>query len=98
MTYPRGLYDLVITVAVVRALDAGRDHADTHALAADDASDRLLAVMREQLRRILDGSNAGSDDERVQLQLQLVNDLLRHVRSARPTSAELIDTLAEPAR
>ncbi len=61
MTYPRGLYDLLPTEAVVRALDASRDHAETQPLVAEDASDRLLDVLREQLRRILDDSSADTD-------------------------------------
>ncbi len=97
MTYPRGLYDLLITEAVVRALEASRDEADTQSLVAEDASERLLGVLREQLRRILDDFSAENDDERVRVQLQLVNDLLRHVRETLPHGAELIDTLAEPA-
>ncbi len=95
MTLARGLYDLVITDAVIRALATSRDTADTEPMAPEAASDRLLEVLVEQLRRVLDEVDS---NERAQAigQVQFVTDLLRFVRETTPRGAELVDTLADP--
>jgi len=97
MSLPHGLYDLVITQAVRRALDEGRaGEAATRSIEADDAAERFLDALAGQLRRLLEDVEGENDSDRVRRQLQLVNDLMRHLRRTSPGSESLIDALDDP--
>ena len=96
MTSQRGLYDLVITEALARSLKTvAPDVADTRPLDADEAPERLLEVLGNQLQRILTDI-AGEPPERALSQLKLVNDLLRELRDRGLITADELDTVAEP--
>ena len=98
MSLPHGLYDLVITEAVARTLEAQRgDHADISELGDDSLSTRLAEVLREQLARVLH-DHAGDGDAGTTRQLELINELLRHVRESTNTDGDLVELLATPAR
>lgn len=98
VSLPHGLYDLVITEAVARTLEAQRgDHADISELGDDSLSTRLAEVLREQLARVLH-DHAGDGDDGTTRQLELINELLRHVRESTNTDGDLVELLATPAR
>ena len=80
MSLSRGLYDLVLTEAVARALEQiGHDVPDLHDLDNADTAERLIEVLGRQLRSILDHLDSG-DEGPAHAQLALVNGLLAQIR------------------
>jgi len=81
MDLPQGLYDLVVTDAVARALEgvgAGRSEVEDFA-AGEDASELLIDALQRQLARVL--PDVGGDGGQALAQLELINALLRHIRA-----------------
>jgi len=98
MSLSRGLYDLVLTDAVTRALgEIAPDVPDIRDLDEAETPGRLVEVLGQQLRRILDHLD-GEDSERARAQLALVNDLLRRIRTDRPSARDIVDAVATPPR
>lgn len=96
MTHPHGLYDLLLTESVARALDPER--ATTDPLHPEEAAARLVEALRSQLGRLLDEINLGGSTEKLVDQLRLTNEVLRHVRTLRAEAEAIVDPVAEPAR
>jgi superfamily II DNA or RNA helicase/HKD family nuclease len=97
MTLFTGLYDLVITNAVRQALsDADNVHPHIAPLGHEEAADRLVDALVEQIRRTLENVTADTDAEATLAQLRMINDLLGYVRRSQ-NDASTIDDLSEPA-
>ncbi len=100
MTLPTGLYDLLLTEGLQRALDPGT--ADLKELRAG-AQDALIDTLGRQLALALDDL-ASDESEKATRQLELVNDLLVHLRkrltndSVDAATADAIDLVASPLR
>jgi len=94
MSLPHGLYDLVITEAVARALEAQRSEAELGDLTEQELAPRLAEVLREQLARVLsDYTSSETANE-----LDLVNGLLRLLRESTGDGDDVVDLLSDPPR
>jgi superfamily II DNA or RNA helicase/HKD family nuclease len=98
MSFPRGLYDLVLTEAVVRSLaEIAPDVFDVRLLTDEEAPDRFIDALSAQLRSILGDLARGEADQAI-AQLELINGLLSQVRATRADGDDLIEPLAMPPR
>jgi superfamily II DNA or RNA helicase/HKD family nuclease len=106
MTLPDGLYDLLLTESLTRALATiDSNSADVLALKGG-ASEFLADVITRQLATILEDVS-GDDADKTKRQLELVNELLVMLRqrlnagacsNGTSTSAEVVDLVASPLR
>ena len=97
MTLKRGLYDLLTTDALSRAIAASPyDLAEITPLSADGSTERLIDGLSRQLRAILDDVT-GVGDDRQFAQLTLINSLLHTVREEHPRAAAEVDSIKAPA-
>jgi superfamily II DNA or RNA helicase/HKD family nuclease len=98
MPLSEGLYDILVTDTVARALaDAHPDTVTTRDLDHAEAADRLAEVLALQMRRILADMEDG-DAEGLRTQLELVNGLLRDLRGRLGTASAEPDLLPPPPR
>lgn len=97
MEFHEGIYDQVLTDAVFAALSQATadDTRKVIPLQPDDAPARLADVLAQQLVRILDDL-AGSGQEKLQRQLELVNAILVTTRQRLGRSGDAIDTIRAP--
>lgn len=98
MTLSRGLYDLLVTEAVARALDdltTGRPALqDVH---AEELPERIADALGRQLRAALEQVDA-EDDEQARAQLALVNRMLARLREEIGGDPAAVDPIVEPAK
>jgi superfamily II DNA or RNA helicase/HKD family nuclease len=98
MTFPRGLYDLVLTEAVARSLEnLAPDVPALRDLDTEEVTERLIDVLGRELRGILDHLDGGHEEE-ARAQLELVNGLLAQLRADRRSSEELVELVETPPR
>ena len=97
MEFHEGIYDQVLTDAVFAALSQATadDTRKVIPLQPDDAPARLADVLAQQIVRILDDL-AGSGQEKLQRQLELVNAILVTTRQRLGRSGDAIDTIRAP--
>lgn len=97
MEFHEGIYDQVLTDAVFAALSQATadDTRKVIPIQPDDAPARLADVLAQQLVRILDDL-AGSGQEKLQRQLELVNAILVTTRQRLGRSGDAIDTIRAP--
>jgi hypothetical protein len=98
MTLSRGLYDLLLTEAVARALDnltTGR--AALHDVDAEELPERVADALGRQLRVALEQVDA-SDDEQARAQLALVNGMLARLREETGAGRAEVDPIVEPPK
>jgi superfamily II DNA or RNA helicase/HKD family nuclease len=99
MRLPPGLYDLIVSEATSKAIDTLQPEAvAVENLRSDSAADRLIDAVREQLARVVQDLDAGTDEAHVLQQLHLINELLRHVRGSELADADSVDLLSQPPR
>jgi superfamily II DNA or RNA helicase len=99
VTLPDGLYDDIVTeslAAQLRALAEGIQPR-LEPLSTAEAAARLSDALARQLTRVLDDLQ-GPDPERATRQLELINELLSHIRRATAAASDAVDPLATPAR
>lgn len=98
MNRPRGLYDLLLTDSLARELDnEPADAIDSRSLAEDEATERLVDALSNQLRGALEELARG-DKAKATSQLRLLNELLVSLRERSAKASALIDTLTDPPR
>jgi superfamily II DNA or RNA helicase/HKD family nuclease len=98
MTLSSGLYDQVVTESLESSL--GRLApltAELRELGVDEAADRLAELLGLELRRIL-ADMEGAAPERLRMQLELVNALLRELRQRSAAAPQDAGLVASPAR
>ena len=99
MTLSRGLYDLILTEAVARSLDAiAPDVPDLRDFDSAEVADRLVEVLGRQLRIILDNLSGDIDKVQAHAQLDFINGLLAHLRGDNRVIDELVDPIQPPPR
>jgi hypothetical protein len=99
MTLSLGLYDLVLTEAVARSLDAiAPDVPDLRDFDSAEVADRLVEVLGRQLRIILDNLSGDIDKAQAHAQLDFINGLLVHLRGDNRVVDELVDPIKFPPR
>ncbi len=96
MTFPEGLYDLLLTDRMLANLD--RQRADVAAFAGD-RSELLLDVLNRQLSSVLESAD-GEDSATAMRQVEIVNALLgllrQRLQALQPRSADAVDLIATP--
>src|SRR5678816_744688 len=103
MTLPDGLYDLLVTEALARAL-AAVDPASSDVCALKGCAAEILSeVVTRQLVDIL-ADVSGDESDKARRQLELVNELMvmlrqrLHTAEGSAASAEVVDLVASPLR
>lgn len=98
MTFPDGLYDLLLTEGLAAKLNV--QHAEVQVI-ADGASNFLVDALARQLAGILE-EMPGDGNDKTRRQLELVNALLITLRQrleeeeCKTDSAEIIDLISDP--
>ena len=96
-SYP-GLYDLVVTEVLARSLATLSPELRQEIPLDDEAlPDRLIEVLATQLARML-GDLTEPQGDRTRAQLDLVNGILRHLRSLRAEAEHVLDPVSDPPR
>ena len=98
MTLSSGLYDLLLTEAVARALDdltTGRPL--LHDIDAEELPERVTDALGRQLRVALEQVDA-ADGEQPRAQLELINGMLARLREEVGADRTSVDPIVEPAQ
>lgn len=98
MSLQRGLYDLITTDGIARAIALStHELAKLTPLTLDETTERIVDGLSRQLRAILDDITGDADD-RQRAQLALIDSLLRQVRDEYPRAAGAIDLIEAPGQ
>ena len=99
MEFPDGIYDQLLTDAVMTALSSATSEQSRSIapLSIGNAPERLAEAIARQLVRILDDL-AGDGPEKLQRQLELVNAILVDARQRFGKRGSQIDTFCAPAQ
>ena len=79
-----GLYDSLKTSELAAAIEGSDLNEYAEALSSELSHERLSAFLAQQLSQLLSGIS-GTPQEKILAQATLVNDLLVHLRSPRPS-------------